>query len=89
MAKMLAILKWTQGTEHEYGQLRPNADPRERAARSCGRYLKELVEELAAACWPARVASTRRAVRDEGKGPDPIYRVAFIWPGDPGSLPTS
>jgi hypothetical protein len=20
---------------------------------------------------------------------DPFYRVAFIWPGDPGSLPTS
>jgi hypothetical protein len=40
MAKVLAIPKWTQGTEHEYGQHRPNADPRQRADTSCGRYRK-------------------------------------------------
>jgi hypothetical protein len=38
MAKMLAIPKRTHGTEHEFGQLRPTADSRERADTSCSRY---------------------------------------------------
>ena len=39
------------GTEHEYGQIRPNAEPRERADTSCGRYRKGRPESWSRS-WP-------------------------------------